>query len=427
MDVVPILLVLIAVSVVALLVLIGTYKDFANRSGIPIISRRDLVVPPTAFIIMVLSVLLPFLLLVGYPLSGMNIMIIAAWIVPICLTLFCLLVVAGSLTLWIAYGRNQALKKCLLLSARMMLVPIIDSFWSSVAVFIAIEYASMAMLCGVALIGFDMARQTDLQSMIGTFLSPMLGLQLVIFFPLVGLPVAYYIYKRGPSEALSTFYLVVGYGFLIVCFIGAAYVYFSFGQVSLMIAGFLILSGMIVSSINVAISRLYHYLRVTGVFGLELTCFSLLLLFLTHEAEQVRNTPIIGQALYELIPNLFWSIGYEVGIIGFISGILVLVLARNQPEKGQVMTRAMAITIGISTFVPIITLTIPIPYVGRFVGGSLAFLLVSPIYVLAVNIIRASGALKVLIGTRPVQKRCPNCGRKNKPQANFCGKCGTRL
>ena len=432
LTIMDLLLVLVlSIFVIILLALLGTYKDLASRSGIPVVSRQELLVPPTAYAIIVLSTFVPYLLLVIYPLFHMDIATAAALVVPLCLLLFCLLILTGSFALWLAYQRKQTLVKCLLLSARMMLVPVIDSFWSSVAVFITIEYVSVILLGSVAFIGYNLATQADLASMIETILTPGVGTQTILLFPLIGVPIAYYILKKGPSETLSKYYLITGYAVLIISFIASAYLYSKLGQIAPPILGFLVFFGVVVCFINQAISRLYHSLRVAGVFGLELIGLSLFLLLATYEAEKIRNFPLFGQTIYALIPSFVWSIGYELGIIGFISGVLILLVARKQPEKGQVMTRAMAITIAVSSFFPLLSLAIPIPYIGIGVGAALGvlliFLLVAPFYVVTVSIIRIYGAVKTLVGIGGSGNRCSSCGRMNKPQANFCGKCGNRL
>lgn len=178
-------------------------------------------------------------------------------------------------------------------------------------------------------------------------------------------------------------------------------------------------------------SRLYRALRVAGVFGLELAIFSVFLLLVTYKSSSIEeDLPIIGWIIHSLIPSFVWVIAYQVGILGLISGIIIMIVARRQTEKGQIMTRAMAIAIGTSAFLPLLTLISPISLPSIFgIGISvlLVFLLVAPIYFISVNVLRIIEAIKLLVKPQPSQQLCANCGYLNRPQAVFCGKCGKKL
>jgi hypothetical protein len=312
----------------------------------------------------------------------------------------------------------------------MMLAPVIDVFWSSVAVFVAFAYASVALVMSFLVNSYIVINQTDLQSALAYLLSPQLGLPLAVIILVLGITVAYFVKKRGPSEVLSAYYLIAGYAVLALSLVSAAYLYLTFGGSTLFFDFILLIAGLLVCAIYQAISRLYHSLRVVGVFGLELVLFSLLLMILTYESLQIRGVPIFGEIVYSLIPSFVWTISFEIGIVGLVAGVLVIFVARKQPEKGQIMTQAMSIAIGVSAFLPLLMQLSPISVfsaVGSLLGLYLAFVLVAPVYLFSLNILRVKEAVKTLLHPPVFGKRCFSCGHLNNPKARFCGKCGQRL
>jgi hypothetical protein len=194
---------------------------------------------------------------------------------------------------------------------------------------------------------------------------------------------AYYVFRHGPSEVLSKYFLVVSYAVLVFCAILAVYLYLTFGSIVLLIDLFVIVFGLITYMVYQGVSRLYRALRVAGVFGLELAIFSVLLLVVTYKSGSIEeDLPIIGWIIHSLIPKFVWVIAYQVGIPGLISGIIIVIVARRQTEKGQIMTRAMGIAIGASAFLPLLTLISPISLQSIFgIGVSvfLVFLLAAPV------------------------------------------------
>lgn len=242
---------------------------------------------------------------------------------------------------------------------------------------------------------------------------------------------AYYVFRHGPSEVLSKYFLVVSYAVLVFCAILAVYLYLTFGSIVLLVDLFVIVFGLITYMVYQGVSRLYRALRVAGVFGLELEIFSVLLLVVTYKSGSIEeDLPIIGWIIHSLIPKFVWVIAYQVGILGLISGIIIIIVARRQTEKGQIMTRAMGIAIGASAFLPLLTLISPISLQSIFgIGVSvfLVFLLAAPVYFVTVNTLRIIEAMKLLVKSQPSQKLCSNCGYLNRPQAVFCGKCGKKL
>jgi hypothetical protein len=428
MDFLLVLAVIIAV--LFFLIFLGTYQDLANRTGIPISSRRELLVPPIAYAVSILSAFLPLFFVFLYPLFQMDIAVSFNFVIPVCLFIFSVLVMIGALVLWLFYSRKEPLGRCFLLSARLMLVPVIDAFWSSVAVYVAFMYASTALLISFLVHGYLIISQQDWLHSIQYIFSSESGLLMASVILMLGLIMAYFIAKYGPSEVLSKYYLLVGYVVLVSCLALAAYLYFSFGSNLLLVDFALIIIGLVICAIYQGVSTLYHVLHVTGVFGLELIIFSVFLLFAAYESKSIINLPIVGELIYDLIPSFVWTISYEVGILGLISGIVIILVARKQPEKGQVMTQAMSIAIGTSAFLPLVFWISPLSnleLISSLLGALFVFVLVAPVYLFAVNILRVRGAIKTLLNPPVFGKRCFNCGHLNNPKAKFCGKCGRRL
>ena len=421
---------ILAVALLLFLIAIGTYQDLANRSGIPASNRRELVVPPIVYAVAILSAFLPISLLAIYPLLQIETSQSLILVIPACVAAFCALVAIGALALWLVHSRRESFGKCLTLSARLMLVPVIDAFWSSVAAFIAVVYASSALLFSFLINGYLIMKQENWLSAVRYIFSADFGLPIIFVFLALGLTIAYFIWKHGPSEVISKYYLIVGYAVLGLCVALAAYLYFSLGNLLMLASLSLIVVGLIFCAIYKGISSLYHDLGIAGVFGLELTAFSVILLFLTYASNSIMDVPIIGEIVSILIPSFVWAIAYEIGVLGLVSGLIVLAVARRQPEKGQLMTRAMAIAIGGSAFLPLLAwlgFSSPFGIVGSVVGILLVFVLVMPIYAFSLNILRVIGAMRNLIKPPVFGKRCFNCGQLNNSKAKFCGKCGQQL
>jgi hypothetical protein len=387
-------------------------------------------VPPIAYAVSILSAFLPLFFVFLYPLFQMDIAVSFNFVIPVCLFIFSVLVMIGALVLWLVYSRKEPLGRCFLLSARLMLMPVIDAFWSSVAVFVACVYASTALIISFLINGYLIMSQHDWLYLIRYIISSESGLLMASVILALGLLMAYFIAKYGPSEVLSKYYLVVGYTILASCLALAAYLYFAFGSNFLLVDLALIVIGLIICAIYEGISTLYHVLHVAGVFGLEVVIFSVFLLFTAYESRSIKDLPIVGELIYTLIPSFVWTISFEVGILGLISGIIIILVARKQPEKGQVMTRAMSIAIGVSAFLPLLFWVSPLSNIGlisSLLSALFVFVLVAPVYLFAVNVLRVRGAVKTLLNPPVFGKRCFNCGRLNNPKAKFCGKCGRSL
>lgn len=401
------ILLLVIIALLLFLLFLGVYGDIARRTGFPITSGVGFLLAPIIYALTIIGVFLPVVYFVFYPLFFMDLSSIARLLIPLGLAAFGLLVIIGALPLWFLHHKTSSFKQCILLSTRLMLSPIIDAFWASVAVFVGTLLAIPALFISSLITLFQISQfGSDVIGIIGYVLSPSFSLPFIIVFMVFGLLSAYYIFKRGPSEVLSKYFYFMGTGVLILSVLVGVVLFLYLGIFSFIISGALFVIGLVIFIFLRIISFLFGTLRIAGVFGLSITVLSVLFLILVFGgAEFLSSIPLVGSIVLEFIPPVLWTVALEIGVVGFVAGIIIIVLALRTEETGQVMTRAMAISVGASSFMPLfatailqfLNLGFLSGLLGTAAGVFLAFSLMLPIYLISVCLLRLGLAFKLIV------------------------------
>lgn len=383
-------LLLIAIAAILFLLVLGVYGDMARRTGFPILGRLSFLVAPVLYSVTISVVFLPIVYFVFTPLFSMDLSSIFRLAIPSALITFGLLVLIGSAPLWILHRKDVSFKKSVVLSARLMLNPVIDSFWAAQAVFIGTLVAISALAISTVF-SLSQLLEDGTQEVNPTEFS----LPFVIVFAVICLLSAYYMFKRGPSQVLSKYFYILGF-----CTLG-------FGVLAVF-TGVGLVAGIVLFVLCVVLfilSYLYKSLGIVGVFGLEIALISGFFLSFTYGgASFLESIPVIGEDILSILPSELWTVALEIGLTGMAAGIIIVILAVRNREEGQVMTRAMAITIGVSAFMPLLGFTflqtmdlgIFSSMFGTMAGFFLTFLLIGPLYLLSVIFLRLALALKII-------------------------------
>lgn len=415
-----------ALIILAFLMFYGVYVDMANRTGFPVLSRKKLFVSPLLYTITILVTAFPIAFLSVQALLGLQLTELLIWFIPVFLAAFGLLILVGSLPLWILHIKQTSLKNAFLLSARLMLSPLIDAFWSAAASFVGIAIALPILMIAtmtnmVVLVGNisgAMNQSNVLQGIIDAFrslvnfaFSDWTYLVFMIPFVATGILMSIHIYRRGPSYALADFFLLMGV-VLPISTVAATIVLSSYlGSFALLFWLVIIIPLAIVCVILFAVywgsAFLTAGLGISGVFGLLIAILSGLFLALTFGI--LPNIPIVGPLVVEMISqyaNWLNIIAAQIGTIGVAAGIIIIILSFKVSEEKQVFSQAMAISVGVSTTLPFLLITIlHLPGIfGGLIGVVLVFALISPTYLLSVSLLRLRLAINTFINPENATK-----------------------
>jgi hypothetical protein len=399
-------LLLIIVAAVLFLLFLGVYGDMAKRTGFPISSRASFILAPILYAITILMVFLPVVFFVFFPLFLMDLNNILRLTIPLGIATFGLLVSIGAIPLWLLHRKTVGFKKCMILSARLMLSPFIDAFWASATVFVGALLAIPAFFISSLISAYQgLQYGADIGGLVGYVFSPRFSQPFIIVFILFGLLSAYFILKRGPSEVVSKYFFFSGIGVLGASILAAVFLLSIFGQFSWILVAPVFMAGVSLCITCLFLSSLFKALRIAGVFGLTIALLSILVLALVYVGTQfLSGVPIVGSIILEIIPPALWTAMLEIGVVGIASGIIIIVLARRTEEREQVMTRAMAISVGVSSFMPLVVTSLfrfldlgfLSGLLGAMAGVLLTFLLIGPIYIITVCILRLVLAIRII-------------------------------
>lgn len=418
-------IVTVAIIFVALM-FYGVYVDMANRSGFPVTSRVKLLFSPIIYLGVLTVTVVPIFLLIAQPLLSLQLSDLIIWIIPAGLAVFGLLILAGSLPLWLLNRKETSLTKAILLSARLMLSPVIDAFWSAAASFVGIAIAMpvlqisamTSLLTALGEFRAGLSQENPLggvlkafENLFGYALSDSALLTYMIPFLVVGILMAIHIYKRGPSHALADFFLLMAVVMPISVIVGAYILAAFLGDWGSVFWTVILIPLAIVCAVYffayLFSAFLTAGLRISGIFGLVIALLSAMLLVLFFGV--IPNIPLVGGLVMNLISSYVpWvlTVAGEVGTMGIVAGVIIIVLALKEGEEKQVFSQAIAVSVGASTVLPFLfVLVLRLPgLLGGIVGSALVFALISPIYLLAVTLLRLRLAIKTFISPKQDKK-----------------------
>jgi hypothetical protein len=400
------------------LLIYGVYADMANRSGFPINSRKKFLISPFLFAIAVVAAAIPALILLTERLFSLNLEAIIVWFLPTIGAFLGILILAGALPLWFLHRKDATPVKATLFSARLIFSPVIDAFWSAVASFVGIVIASPILQIAAFVSILEIIHQftsalnsNPLDSILKGFrnvfdyvISDSALLTYMIPFLIVGIVMAIFIYKKGVSETLSVFLGLMAF-VMPISTIAFAYVISTyFGSFSWIYWIAIIIPLAIICVIYFiayfASAFLTGAFRVSGVFGLVIIFISAMILLMFFGV--IPNIPFFGKTIMEVISHIAsWlpTVAAEIGIMGIIVGITIMILALKEREEKQVFNTAIAASIAGSTVLPFVLVWgLHLPgLLGGLLGSVLVFALISPIYLVSVTLLRLNLAIQTFI------------------------------
>jgi hypothetical protein len=406
--------------------LYGVYADLASRSGFHIASRKKFLVSPLLYGITVIAVAIPSFILLAESLLSLNLESIIVWLLPTIGAFIGILILAGALPLWVLHRKYSSPIKTVLFSARLLLSPIIDAFWSAVASFVGIAIASpilqiVAFISVLEIINQftrGLSQSNPLEGIVNGFsnlfnnvISDSALLTYMIPFLVVGIIMSILIYKKGVSEALSLFLGLtafvmpiasIAFAYVISTYFGGlAFAYWIAIIVPLAIVCVLYFIAYFVSGI------LIGAFRVSGVFGLVVIFFSFMILLLFFGI--IPNIPLIGQTINGIIVDVIpWlnAVAAEIGVMGIAIGLTIVILAFREGEEKQVFSKAIAASIAGSTILPFVLVWgLQLPgLLGGLLGSFLVFVLISPLYLIAVIVLRLDLAIKIFVDPKKASR-----------------------
>lgn len=411
------------------ILLYGVYADLATRSGFHIDSRKKFLVSPFLYGITVIAVAIPSSILLTEQLLSLNIEAIVVWVLPTIGAFLGLLILAGALPLWVLHRKISTPLKALFFSARLLLAPIIDAFWSAVASFVGITIASpilqitafMSVLEIINQLSQGLNQSNPLEGIVTAFgnvfnyaMSDSAFLTYMIPFLVVGIVMSIFIYKKGVSEAVSMFLVLMAF---VMPIASIAFAYFASTYVGSFAFAYWV--AIIIPLVIVCVLYFVVYLvsgiligafKISGVFGIIVIFFSSMILLLFFVV--IPNIPFIGPTIEGIIlTNIYWleQVAAQIGIMGILIGLAIVILAFREREEKQVYSKAIAASVVCSTILPFILiwgfqLT---GLLGGILGSFLVFILISPIYLVSVIILRIDLAMKMLIDPRKTSEVLP--------------------
>jgi hypothetical protein len=414
----------------------GVHVDMAKRSGFPVTSRKKLFFSPLLYTMTVLAAAFPIAFYFIQFLLSLELTKILVWFIPAFFGVLGLLIFLGSLPLWILHRKEASIRSSVLFSARLMLSPLIDVFWSAAASFvgmaIAVSILAIAGLANLVILVGDISRALNqsniIEGIIDAFRSVVeFGLSdgtLLLFmipFVVIGILMSINIFRKGVSFALADFFLWMGLILPASTVIATIILSTYLGRFALLFWLLIIIPLIIVCVVLWAIywgsAFLTAGLGISGVFGLLVAVVSGLFLVLAFGV--LPNIPIVGPLVADMISqhaNWLNIMAGQIGWIGVIAGIVIIALSLRwrEEEAKQVFSQAIAISVGVSTALPFLLITVlHLPGIfGGIIGVVLVFVMISPVYLLSVSLLRFRLALMAFINPSTQSIR-PDAGKKN--------------
>lgn len=328
--------------IIVLLVLagLGTFADFAKRSGVFIRSRAKFLMSAAAFTLASLAAVLGVIHLAAdenlllRPIATLNrLWQLGLWsFAAVVVAAYAAALVAGGLGIFAVNLGEVRLLSALLLSARLTLWPLIDLFWAHVYMFIfTIMFAPLLVLSVLAWLWVPSVPPA-------TFLALALLASAILIFAL------------GPSEFLGSLLSLIGFlALLAAVLIFSIVLLLALYVVGILLAPFLLPLAAAMLIVGVAfyvLGRLIAGLGIVRALGLAVIILGILFIASTSWlSDIIAFLESLGLSLQEAAQAIH-GVLQALGCGGIVLGILLLIIGKKE-EVGQLHTASMALATGI--------------------------------------------------------------------------------